>query len=1206
MRNPRQAPSERPLWPRAEARPLNWCELTSTQKDVGRQILRLLQGMAHRDIVSDQSDLGRSLVQLERLRHNRVLLIEGSRGAGKTALLVTLLRALQRDAEALLQWDGTQIAPDPDWKTEGQQCLGDVLIVPVALIDLAPLPHRSNLLLLFVACLQRVVQRIEAKAGLPPAQTLAAWQPEANEQLPSRVAWERLASAIVQGWDGSGSQPGHAGDLESYARATLIAEEQRLELPNCIREFLRALSDDFRRHFMRHSGRSSGHPPEKELLFLLAVDDADMNPRRVSSLVDALRLFAHQRLAFVLTGDSQLFQRNLEYSSVAEQLINLGPGKLPIEQEVELWQSSQLLARQIYDKLIPTSQRRGVRRLSAIERLAFMLRSEAAEGVPTDSQQPDGASQSLRDLLEQLGFVSEVSLAQLLERMPWLGAALPGHLRALTDFMHLLREQRPGIGSTASPESPNSKKKKLSTEVPEFLWTVAWSEIGGLHSTSAKEVGSLRRIAGDTALRIEVCRLPQQLDWIPDVQGKGRLISPWQQYAPLKVRARFDRIEPGSQATTHEYWGAVAALLLSALLVEAQDTGQVRSEGAQTTEVTLPLAAGELQDLQASLNSGEPVRIPWPLPQHLPLVPQLILAFHWANCLAQEKADLVKSGGGDILDSEAQRRLLAQFVNVVCQQAEYAEDGRSHSSLFSAPSSEYSQALAALGGLLRRHSGETSRVAPAFRDWALHRVGLLAAPESGLAPELANAFLHDLRQKIGEDVWLPVRRQLAESRRLRLVHVLSHSQHRATETAEPAAKAHALKLQLDACAQGYDWRLVIEQGAEALLGRLAHRCGARLAPQTLDLLLHGSAAWSRALEEALAQDLPNVLARMQEAAYQPGAHDRPVSAAALGLAKETMLREHDIGNFDLASSDGTVEAALAATPSLLKDAAHAGYAGGEIAFRQLPGPLFPCRIARVRGSMFELGAEALPPLLRGLWHLEHDQMWFERRSDVIRRVVQTHSFPGVTMPVDVSGSMVALPWPTLRWPTFASAGRLAVQWNQALAQLVERVADTAGRPLLDALGFFYLSLSLAIAQGREELPELPVRPLLEKDWLHLLNDTELAHFPSDAKQSPAGGGEGIPLAELWAFLVIMASPETGLSTSAARGILLWLRDRDPDDSRHRRAFEEREQRLRTLPTLQPGGQASSGFVLELSKRIASVARELEHPTQLLIDALGTA
>ncbi len=1207
--------TEPELLPRAEARPLHWGQLTTAQREVGRKILRYLHGMAHQDLTSDACCDRRSLVQLEPRRHNRVLLIDGSRGAGKTALLVTVLQKLQAEAEQYLPWRGAagddEDDKDPDWDQEGKPSLGDVLVLPVALIDLAPLPRRSNLLLLFVSCLERVVQRIEQKAGVASWMEQAPWQPEASDQLPCRVTWQRLANAVVQGWDETTAQLARSGDLESHARETMNAEDQRLELPNRIREFLQALSDDFRRHFLRAAGRGETKKGEKQLLFLLAVDDADMNPERIDNLVDALRLFAHQRLAFILTGDSRLFRRNLEYSSVSGQRNNLKHSTLPKDNETDLWQSSHVLARQIYDKLIPAPQRCGISPLPAVERLAFRLCLEPSPVHEQTGKPEHAANDSLRKILDNIIIIENCSFANLLERLPWLCNALPGHMRALIDFFHFMQTRQHEVSET-----------KALVRAIEALWQSSIMECEIRTDMARKLVGNVHIHHTEIALNIHAAGMSTKLDWAPSADTRKHHRTSVPPNERLGMHAVFCGVEPGPQVRSHEHFPAIAALLLASLVAEARGVGDVRAEsGRAAVGSALPLAFGSLR-IRKSPAAGvdadpgtipDEVRVPWPLPERLSLIQQLVLVLHWANLLHGLAAvGAEASAGTRELSPDAQKSVVAFFIAAVCKLAAAHDNPVEKKELFMPPSRDYATALVGLTRLMQHDApldpaddGNAS-----FSSWALGQVGLLAAPESGLDPALSNQFLRDLRQAMGEERWVDQRRHLSEARLRRLAQALGVSAAGALSQPRPQQAAEALRRLIDDGAGVYDWCLSVESYAERLFYDLAQLCDVQLAPQTLSLLLTATAAWLRGLESLRTKNATERLAQLLDTALQPAAHVNMQTAQPLKTARDTLEREQ--AALSIAENQSGKRSTVRPDdrkrmPASLLQTSLAAYAVGEPVYRQIEGQLLPASAYTVRAPMFEIGADSLPPLVRGLWQLQHDHRWHTMKNPSVLRVIQSAHFPAVAVQIDLFGTHIQIPWPTLRWPSFASAGRLATQWNEALTKIKSAVPESAGRTLIDALGYFYIDLSLAIAQGRRQLPELSVRPLLPKDWLHLLDGIERIHFSDgdrSTNQALAVPGEGIPQDELWEFLVAMAAPESGLSYQAVRSLLMWFQNNDADNDRQRRALEARDQRWLTLVERKPAWWDGSAFVDELRKRVASLAREAEHPAQSMFDGLA--
>ena len=113
----------------------------------------------------------------------------------------------------------------------------------------------------------------------------APWNLDADDELKSRTSWKRLQRSVLMGWDSNVPQRRAQVDPEEYFHEQEQAVRDRLELPHCFVEFMDALEADFR---ARHA------TDKAPILFLVAVDDADMNPRRTVELLELLRKLWHE------------------------------------------------------------------------------------------------------------------------------------------------------------------------------------------------------------------------------------------------------------------------------------------------------------------------------------------------------------------------------------------------------------------------------------------------------------------------------------------------------------------------------------------------------------------------------------------------------------------------------------------------------------------------------------------------------------------------------------------------------------------------------------------------------------------------------------------------------------------------------------------------------------------------------------------------
>lgn len=406
-----ESPTRRvePVVARAEAQPLLWNnpddptrELSDEQKGAAEQACAVMRQLAERPWQPRRErgampNVDRFLPTIDPERLNHVVLLDGKRGSGKTALLITLLHGWSWGVRGKPKRE--QYDPDAELQ-EHLRPLGR--IVPVGLVDLQPLPKSTNLLLHLVGQLHRVVEAMEEQVAPAPR---AAWQPAGPEELASRRSWRHFLQAAAAGWDGNLDRRGGHLDPEAYAQELEEASRRRLDVVSTFRRFLDDLTEDYRR-FMKF-------PEHEPPFFVIPVDDADMNPQRSVELLDLVRTLWHPRIAFLLTGDSSLFIRAL-YPTVLDSLLLHGERDFEVREETR--QDAQPLIRDIYDKAIPRGHRCGLANLTPDERYR-RINVELELGT-LNSPLPRAPA----------------TLAELLERCPEFREALPDRLRSIADL----------------------------------------------------------------------------------------------------------------------------------------------------------------------------------------------------------------------------------------------------------------------------------------------------------------------------------------------------------------------------------------------------------------------------------------------------------------------------------------------------------------------------------------------------------------------------------------------------------------------------------------------------------------------------------------------------------------------------------------------------------------------------------------------------
>ena len=253
-------------------------------------------------------------LRLDGLRTNRVLLIDGARGSGKTTALLHVLREL---------------------KTKPG-------VVPGALIDLDTLPADTPILTHLVAELCRLRLRVDSSGD------------ELGE------AWHELAAVVGTSWPGNLAARRPHLDPAEYAIELDDSSRRRLDLGSTFRTFIEELSRRWTQ--LRKS--------ELAPLFVIAIDDADMQPARLKDLAHSLRLLWHPSLAFVLTGDVTLFRRGLRawYATQVDAMVDTNPN--PVDGGTLL---AQQIADEMLDKTIPLTHRVRLHERAPLQRLAFLI-----------------------------------------------------------------------------------------------------------------------------------------------------------------------------------------------------------------------------------------------------------------------------------------------------------------------------------------------------------------------------------------------------------------------------------------------------------------------------------------------------------------------------------------------------------------------------------------------------------------------------------------------------------------------------------------------------------------------------------------------------------------------------------------------------------------------------------------------------------------
>lgn len=360
--------------PVREAHPLTDIELSPEQRNAGQKIWSLVWHLAAQANAADKPSAQRSasriqnrflldtiLPLLDSNRTNQVVLIDGTRGAGKTTLLVTLVQFWSDVVR------GTQRDRPKDWCE-----LATGSVIPLDILDMSPLPVSTNLLVMLASGFQRTIQRL--------SQQMCRTQ---SQPLTSEAHWRSFLEVAGSAWDGNLTERRRDLDADSYVAELETVELHRLELRSRFASLIDALTDD-----LQQAIGPNGPKP----IWLVPIDDADMNPGRAVELLEMLRSLHHPRVVFLLTGESGLFLDKLRahYLGVLTRPLQGCEIKLPFIRESRgetqagnhtysysalgenLYERARRLAQDVYLKIIPPAHRCEITELDPSTRQELM------------------------------------------------------------------------------------------------------------------------------------------------------------------------------------------------------------------------------------------------------------------------------------------------------------------------------------------------------------------------------------------------------------------------------------------------------------------------------------------------------------------------------------------------------------------------------------------------------------------------------------------------------------------------------------------------------------------------------------------------------------------------------------------------------------------------------------------------------------------
>ena len=666
------------------------------------------------------------------------------------------------------------------------------LILPLPILDLQPMPPTTDLRVLIASRLRRVMEEVSSEE----AET-TRWAPRLDKGQSVWETWATFRDSAAIGSDHIHARRAHL-DSETYAVELEQAEYHR-HVVGAFGRFVDALRDAYMASPLTAWGR---YRP----FFLLPIDDADMNPQLAAHLVETINLLSHDDVGYLLTGDSDLFLLVLREQLAGGLRHSLRSVDLEHDDSAHIGDLIYLrsLAHQIYDKHIPNGHRSRIEALPGSERVRRLGAQLSATSGIFEALPGETSSAADGRVTRDLGYYFDLPAHQTtdpppgandLEDVESLAApatsewftddALPETLRGIADAGEFMlaagrreAEHRHGEqGSTIAQVVRHLWRERLNSSL---LRAVDRRELMDVVRIEQPDPAVLRDAArrwyGMEQIVIQNARLERSMITRTLRSGELQEDNRWalREIIDYEFRLRDEQTHGRDDLRSRAGGtgghglllpGSVGAALILATDVAADlPSGTFIGRALSPEELDAPFVVTSV----FSSREGEYIEFPWPLPDWDSFRDFHTFSAAWAQIVAH-----LEPNEGD------QHRVLDAFVYpfvALVGSIAHDRDGSRHQTGAPAVTSAVSGLPATPGTLLqrwleegRRQPGRVAtraeqawrdlfrsfhyhlfRATPRFRrtedvrHWFRNRLMLLAAPESGLSPAMADGLLKRL------------------------------------------------------------------------------------------------------------------------------------------------------------------------------------------------------------------------------------------------------------------------------------------------------------------------------------------------------------------------------------------------------------------------------------------------------------------------------
>lgn len=339
-------------------------QLSSNELDIILKIERHAKSIEERQKLSAEA-----VWPIGQTRHERVILLDGDRGSGKTSLLWTLIERWNSDTFKCkkLKQNYEQRAKDLEKGEEAVKALskppGNLKVL--SMLDFDPLPPSMPVVAGMVQAWRPLAEEL--------AKRLRIARPQGLDDESVVDHWQNLFRTAAAGW-------GKLGERKTLIDQILDQEEQIGDWATLGAEWQKFIA------MMVAAGKQlpddDPYHLDEKAVFVIMIDDCDLQVERMQEILPAIRLLYDSNVLFIVSADRKHMLDMLELDYLGRQnfLSNRQIRENPFKQN-DRW--ARALAEASFEKVFPTRHRLRLPRLPLKEILSYPSASTVSSGEET-------------------------------------------------------------------------------------------------------------------------------------------------------------------------------------------------------------------------------------------------------------------------------------------------------------------------------------------------------------------------------------------------------------------------------------------------------------------------------------------------------------------------------------------------------------------------------------------------------------------------------------------------------------------------------------------------------------------------------------------------------------------------------------------------------------------------------------------------------